>query len=59
MILPCKCAHEFQDARHGSHKRVHNPIKICPDVDQEYRCTVCGSVKTKDQAKKEALKLKG
>ena len=39
-ILNCTCKHEYQDAKHGKGKRVHN--KTAKD---EYRCTVCNKEK--------------
>lgn len=39
MILECVCRHEYQDARYGAGRRVHN---VMPKDPPEYRCTVCG-----------------
>jgi len=43
MILHCpNCKqHEFQDERYGRNKRVHNPTK-----NGDWRCTICGTVRT-------------
>lgn len=62
MILTCNCtsyrgpiqkaagnvrAAEFQSMEYGARKRVHNPLAHKPKTTQEYRCTVCGIVRTK------------
>ena len=39
-IKPCVCANEYQDAKYGKGRRVHN---IKPKGGAA--CTVCGSVK--------------
>ena len=43
MILPCKCAHLFQDKEYGPGRRVHNPCKTPSGPGG--RCTVCADVK--------------
>lgn len=53
MKLLCSCKHEFQDREHGIGRRVHNMLKKAPPgVPQEYRCTVCGTTRTRGEAKK-------
>lgn len=42
MIMKCDCEHEFQDKVYGKGNRVHN----YRDKDNNYICTVCGSIKT-------------
>lgn len=45
MIIKCTCKHEFQDARYGKGIRVHNKIKSKSSGMEEFRCTVCGTVR--------------
>jgi hypothetical protein len=40
MILKCVCSHEYQDKKHGSGNRVHNPLKD-DKGGQMWRCTIC------------------
>lgn len=42
-ILPCGCAHDFQDASLGKGLRLHNPTDSGDRIG--YRCTVCGVTK--------------
>ena len=47
MILKCKCKNEYQDEKHGKQNRVFNEmLREKQSNPQEYRCTVCGNVKT-------------
>lgn len=34
-VMPCLCAHTYQDQRYGLRMRYHNPCKT------GYRCSVC------------------
>lgn len=47
-ILTCACTSEYQDAKYGKYKRVHNltPKSSTSGVAQQARCTVCTNVKT-------------
>ncbi len=47
-ILKCSCKHEYQDKKYGKGNRVHNALASKSGRLQEYRCTVCGDVKTKE-----------
>lgn len=38
-VKQCDCAHDYQDAKYGKGKRVHNPSA------KGYKCTVCGKLK--------------
>jgi len=40
-ILSCTCPHDYQDARYGASKRVHNATNK-PPSRPPWRCTVCG-----------------
>ena len=44
-ILPCKCAHAYQDARYGAGLRVHNHARKVHSGAGGWRCSVCGDVK--------------
>lgn len=46
MIKSCNCKHKFQDKEYGQGNRVFNPKEKIKDKTQEYRCTVCQSIKT-------------
>ena len=46
MIKKCNCRHEFQDEKYGKGNRVYNKLLPERGKPQEYRCTVCGNVKT-------------
>ena len=46
MIKRCTCKNEQQDKMYGKGNRVHNLKEKVHGRAQEYRCTVCGSVKT-------------
>ena len=50
MILKCKCKNEYQDRKYGKQKRVHNPksggVRGGTGGAKEYRCTVCGAVRS-------------
>lgn len=39
-IMPCQCAHAFQDAEYGPGNRVFNETP-----NKGFRCTVCGTLK--------------
>jgi hypothetical protein len=39
-IRECVCEHEFQDARYGHQKRVHNRTE--GNTNPKWTCTVCG-----------------
>lgn len=57
MILDCTCKHEFQDARYGHGKRVHNHAPKAFGGAGGYRCTVCLALKQgKAEQPKEAKK---
>ncbi len=43
MIIECICIHEVQDEKYGNKMRVHNKT----GKDNEWRCSICGSNKTK------------
>ena len=45
MILKCKCKHESQDTLHGSGNRVMTPLVKKQGLAQQYRCTVCATVR--------------
>lgn len=45
MILKCKCNHAYQDQIYGNENRIHNKAKG-PNNTVEWRCTVCGNVRT-------------
>ncbi len=38
-VKPCDCKHEYQDAKYGKGKRLHNATK------DGWRCCVCGKTK--------------
>lgn len=42
MKSTCSCKHDYQDEKYGKAIRIFNPT----GKDNEYRCTVCGNVKT-------------
>jgi len=46
MIIECTCIHEYQDATYGNKMRVHNKTA----KENEWRCSICGSNKTKGSA---------
>jgi len=46
MIKFCSCKHEYQDKEYGKNNRVHNELAPKSGHPQEYRCTVCGRVRT-------------
>jgi len=46
MKLKCNCKHKDQDLIHGKNIRVHNSLTKQEKRPQEYRCTVCGVVRT-------------
>lgn len=54
MILRCNCNHEYQDHVYGKQLRVHNPKKRDKggNAPQEWRCTVCGAVRTESERAK-------
>lgn len=39
-VKDCACEHEYQDAKYGRGKRVHNPCKS-KSGGKGLRCTVC------------------
>lgn len=43
-VLPCLCAHAYQDEAYGVGNRVHNysPKRDLSKKDPPYHCTVCG-----------------
>lgn len=41
IILPCACSNEYQDARYGPGRRVHNIGKSNSPGSSMARCTVC------------------
>lgn len=44
-ILLCSCESQYQDARYGPRRRVHNQTQQdAAPSDREWRCTVCGNV---------------
>jgi len=43
-ILICNCDHAFQDKRYGKKRRLMNAVKL--STTNEFRCTVCGKVRT-------------
>lgn len=45
---PCKdtLAARQQDEMYGKNLRVHNPLATKSGTTQQYRCTVCGGVRT-------------
>lgn len=45
MIMKCDCINKMQDELHGPGMRVHNKMVTPKTGKQEYRCTVCQSVK--------------
>ena len=45
MKLKCTCKHEGQDKMYGQGIRLHNPLKKTEKSPQEYRCTVCATVR--------------
>ncbi len=63
MVLTCNCKFsrrnegrsgaDFQDARYGSGRRVHNRFKMS-DGTKMGRCTVCGNERQISQAKLKA-----
>jgi len=44
-ILPCDCTHQYQDARYGTGRRVHNRGKQIAVGKYLWRCTVCGKTR--------------
>jgi hypothetical protein len=50
MLLKCECVHEFQDRKYGVGMRVHNTMNngkpLAGTTTKQYRCTVCGRVRT-------------
>lgn len=47
MIKQCTCKHEFQDKRFGKNMRVHNGMGKGGTGTEGWKCTVCGTKKTK------------
>ncbi len=45
MIKKCNCKSKYQDEKYGKGNRVHNPKVKGSNGNQEYRCTVCGTVR--------------
>uniref|UniRef100_A0A6M3LPZ1 Uncharacterized protein n=1 Tax=viral metagenome TaxID=1070528 RepID=A0A6M3LPZ1_9ZZZZ len=46
-ILFCTCENEYQDKLYGAHKRLCNSKKPKnQNQPNEFRCTVCGTVKS-------------
>jgi len=46
-IKICRCQHEYQDAKYGKYKRVHNWAVNVDSKRGGWRCTVCNDVKSK------------
>lgn len=42
MILLCGCTSTYQDKKHGAGLRVHTPMN-----NGNYRCTICGTMRSK------------
>jgi hypothetical protein len=47
VILSCQCQHDWQDERCGKGKRFHNVCGMKKSNTPEYRCTVCGTKRSK------------
>ena len=47
-VMPCSCAHEYQDRKFGKGRRLCNPTMKMSLKDRvtTYRCTVCGSLRS-------------
>lgn len=45
-VKKCTCQNEYQDNKYGKGMRVHNPVKQKTSGPKQYRCTVCGDVKS-------------
>lgn len=45
MIIKCTCEHKQQDKLHGDKNRVYNKRAGAKDKREEYRCTVCKTIK--------------
>ena len=52
LVLRCPSCrpHSYQDKRYGDHMRVHNPKAPKINHPQEYRCTVCETIRTTGNA---------
>lgn len=46
-LLKCSCKNGYQDKKYGEGIRVHNYAEKGNKTGPGYRCTVCGTVKTK------------
>ena len=44
-VLPCACAHEYQDKQYGKGNRLHNWARAAMKTGG-WRCTVCGKEKS-------------
>lgn len=47
MIMFCTCNHSYQDKQYGAQMRSFNKTKKKVADKYQYRCTVCGTEKTK------------
>ena len=47
--MPCNCRHKYQDREYGKDQRIHNrAVK-----KEQWRCTVCGTLRSVFLPKKE------
>ena len=46
-VLPCTCAHAYQDRKYGQGRRVHNIGGGGGAGAKKYRCTVCNKENSK------------
>lgn len=52
MVLECVCKSAFQDQRYGPGRRYHNQKKTTQSMPPIYRCTVCGTERSKTKVAK-------
>jgi len=59
MIKKCTCIHEYQDEKYGTGKRVHNALASNSGHPRQYRCTVCGDIKTQSLIRNDRRSITG
>lgn len=51
-VVRCNCYSVYQDDTYGKGLRVANKVVTPPNSPAQFRCTVCGQVRSGDVAKK-------
>lgn len=53
-VIGCGCKHAYQDGRYGRGMRLHCPVNKSAETGKQprsWRCTVCGTEHTANEAK--------